>query len=83
MQNSWSYIYKSTDFIEKIKRIGKIPKDEILVTADVVGFIASIRHRGLEALRKELDEVCSSIILSNDLIKLAYFVLENNILIPS
>ena len=37
MQKSWSYIKVSGDFIEKIKRIGNIPEDAILVTADVVG----------------------------------------------
>ena len=79
-----SYIYKSTDFIEKIKKIGKTPKDEILLTGNVVGFIPNIPHKeGLEALRKELDEVPSSKILSNDLINLSEFVLKNNILVPS
>ena len=37
MQSSQSYIKDSGDFIKKIKNIGAIPKDSILVTADVVG----------------------------------------------
>ena len=44
MQNSWSYIRDSGDFIDKIKRIKNIPKDAILVTADVVGLYPCIPH---------------------------------------
>ena len=36
MQNTWSYIKDSGDFIMKIKNISTIPKDSILVTGDVV-----------------------------------------------
>ena len=72
MQNSWSYIRDSSDFIEKMKRIGEIPKDAILVTADVVGLYPSIPHKeGLEALREKLDQENISRILSGDLVKLA------------
>ena len=37
MQSSWSYIRNSSDFMEKMKRIGKILEDAILVSDDVVG----------------------------------------------
>ena len=37
MQESWSYIKYSTDFINNIGQIDDIPKNAILVTADVVG----------------------------------------------
>ena len=37
MQDSWSYIKDSGDFLKKIKSIGKIPEGAILVTADVIG----------------------------------------------
>ena len=37
MQNGWSYIRDSGDFIDKMKRIGKIPEGSFLVIADVVG----------------------------------------------
>ena len=37
MQSSWSYIQNSSDFMEKMKRIGKILEDAILVSDDVVG----------------------------------------------
>ena len=57
MQKSWSYIKDSGDFIEKIKRIGNIPEDAILVTADVVGLYPSIPHEfGLKALEKALEK---------------------------
>ena len=51
MQDSWSYIKDSGDFLKKIKSIGKIPDGSILVTADVIGLYPSISHEaGLEAL---------------------------------
>ena len=55
MQSSWSYIKDSGDFIKKIKDINNIPKDSILVTADVVWLYPSIPYEaGLEALEKAL-----------------------------
>ena len=39
MQSSRSYIKDSGDFIKKTKSLSTIPKDSILVTADVVGYI--------------------------------------------
>ena len=44
MQNGWSYIRDSDDFIDKMKRIGKIPEGSFLVSADVVGLCPSIPH---------------------------------------
>ena len=37
MQESWSYIKNSADFINKIDRIADIPENDILLSADVVG----------------------------------------------
>ena len=57
MQESWSYIKDSGDFLKKIKNIGKIPEGAILVSADVIGLYPSISHgAGLEALQKRLNE---------------------------
>ena len=51
MHNGWSYIRGSGDFIEKMKRIGKIPEGSLLVTADVVGLYSSIpQNEGISAL---------------------------------
>ena len=57
MQDSWSYIKGSGDFLKKIKNIGKIPEGTILVTAGIIGLYPGISHRTkLEALRKRLSE---------------------------
>ena len=55
MKKGLSYIKDSGDFISKIKRIGSVPENAILVTADVVGFYPSISHDvGLKALKQAL-----------------------------
>ena len=52
MQEGDSYIKDTGDFLNKIKNINAIPKNAILVTADVVGLYPSIPHQaGLKALR--------------------------------
>ena len=52
MQEGWSYIKDSGDFIKKLKNIDNIPQDTTMVTADVVGLYPSIpHHAGLEALK--------------------------------
>ena len=77
MQDSWSYIKDSSDFLKKIKSIGKIPEGAILVTADVIGLCPSISHEaGLEALRKRLNERDSPKILTENIIQMADFVLK-------
>ena len=79
MQSDWSYIWDSGDFIDKIKRIRKVPQGSFLVTADVVGLYLSIPHKeGILALKSKLEEQTSSKIPTNDLVKLAEFVLKNN-----
>ena len=55
MQDGWSYIKDSGDFIKKLKNIDPIPQDGIMVTADIVGLYPSIPNdAGLEALKKGL-----------------------------
>ena len=79
MQRSWSYIKDSGDFIEKIKRIGNILEDAILVTADVVGLYPSISHElGLKALEAALEKRESIQISTSELVKMAKFLLQNN-----
>ena len=57
MQSSRSYIRDSSGFIEKMKRIGKIPEDTILVTDHVVGLYPRLQHgEGPNALREKLVE---------------------------
>ena len=79
MQNGWSYIKDSNDFIKKIKHVKKIPDNAILVTADVVGLYPIIRHEmGLRALKEVLDRREEKKISTEDLVKMAEFVLKNN-----
>ena len=80
MQNSWSYIRDSGDFIDKIKRIKNISKDTILVTADVVGLYPCFSHvAGLKALKNALDARENKSIPTENLLKMAEFVLRNNV----
>ena len=79
MQSSRSYIKGSRDFIEEIKNISNIPKDSILATADVVGLYPSIPHKaGLKALEKALNNRTNKKVSTEDLVKMAKFVLKNN-----
>ena len=67
IQNGWSYIRDSGDFIDKIKRIGKVPEGYFLVTADVAGLYPSIPHKeGILALKSKLEEQTFSKIPTND-----------------
>ena len=52
-----SYIKDTSDFLRKIKDIGEIPKDAILVTMDVTGLYTNIDNtEGLEAMHEALEE---------------------------
>ena len=78
-QDNWSYIKDPGDFLKKTKYIGKIPKDAILVTADVIGLYPSISHEDvLEALPKSLSERDSVKVPAEDIVRMADFVLKNN-----
>ena len=79
MQESWSYIKNSPDFINKIGQIGDIPENAILVTADAVGFFPSIPHKaGLKTLKIALNKRKQKHIPTEKLINMAEFVLKNN-----
>ena len=79
MQNGWSYVKDSGDFIKKINNLDSIPENAILVTADVVGSYSSIPHEvGLRALREALDKRDEKTIPTEELLKMAEFVLKNN-----
>ena len=78
MQNGWSYIKDSNDFIKKIKHLKNIPDNALLVTSDVVGLYPSIPHEaGLRALKEVLDRREEKKISTEDLVKMAEFVLNN------
>ena len=74
-----SLTLKTGHFLEKIKTLGCIPDNALLVTADVVGLYPSIPHQaGLIALNEALDKKLSKKIPTDDLIKMTEFVLSNN-----
>ena len=51
MKGVRSYVKDTQDFLEKLKHLGKVPSNTILVTADVVSLYLSIPHEaGLETL---------------------------------
>ena len=80
MQNGWSYLRDSGDFIDKIKRIEKITEGPFLVTVDVVGLYPSIPHKeGIVAIKQKLEEQSSIKIPTNEMFNLAEFVLKNNL----
>ena len=55
MQKGLSFIRDSQHFLEKIKSIGSVLENAILVTADVAGLYPNIPHQaGLKLLRKHL-----------------------------
>ena len=58
-----------------------MPDNAILVTADVVGLYPSIPHQAdINTLKEALDKRPLKKIPTNDLIKMAEFVLSNNFL---
>ena len=79
MKAGKSYIKDSGDFLEKLKTLGNIPPNAILVTADVVGLYPSIPYdAGLKALYEKLEERTEKKIPSVNLVEMADFVLKNN-----
>ena len=80
MKQGESYIKDTGDFLEKLKSVEGIPKGAILVTADVVGLYPSIPYDGgLEILRKQYDKFKDKMVPTEDIIKMADFVLKNNL----
>ena len=80
MQNGKSYIRDSRHFLERIKNINTIPENAMLVTADVVDLYPSIPHEaGLGALKRALENRSVKKISTENLIKMAEFVLKNKV----
>ena len=77
MQNGWSYVKDSGDFIKKINNLDSIPENVILVKADVVSLYPSIPHEvGLRALREILEKRDEKTIPTEELLKMEEFVLK-------
>ena len=80
MKEGESYIRDSSDFLSKIKALGKIPEGSFLVTCDVVGLYPSIPHSdGLRTLERRLKERTEMKVPTEDLVEMANFVLKNNV----
>ena len=80
MQKGKSYTRDSGHFPEKIKNISTLPENAILVTADVVGLYSIISYQvGLSPLKEALENTSVKIIPTETLIKMAEFVLKNNL----
>ena len=78
MQSGKSYMKESGHILEKIKTLGCISDDAILVRADAVGLHSRIPHQAcLVSLRDALGKRLSKTIPTGDLIKMAEFVLSN------
>ena len=56
MQLAKSYVNDTSEFLRKIKELGKVLDGAILVTADVVGLYLSIPHEDhLDTLSEKLE----------------------------
>ena len=79
MQNGWSYIKDSGDFINKTINLSTTADDAILFTADRVGFCPSMPYEvGLRALREALDKQDKNYVPTEDLVKMEEVMLKNN-----
>ena len=79
MQDGWSFTKDTGDFLKKIKNLGKIPEDDILVAADVVGLYPNIPHNlGLQSLRKRLNETGICKVPTEEIILIAETIFKNN-----
>ena len=79
MKKGLSYIKDSSNFINKIRRMGSIPHNAILVIPDVATLYPSIPHDvGLKDLRETLDKREQKKIPTEELVQMTEFVLKNN-----
>ena len=77
MRSGMSYIKDTNDFLLKLKKLKKVLDNTILV--DVVRLYPSIpQNEGLEVLKKQFDNLYEKSIPTDNLAKMAEFVLKNN-----
>ena len=73
-----SYVKDSDNFISKIKRIGSVPENDILVMA-VLELYPIIPHgMGLKAFKQALDKREQKKIPTEDLLNMAEFILKSH-----
>ena len=79
MKGGKSYVKDTNHFLEKLRKLGKVPPDAILVTADVVGLDPSIPHdAGLKFFHEKLEERNGKSFPTADLVNTTDFLLKNN-----
>ena len=80
---SWNkeiHIKATGNFLEKLRATGEIPKGAILVIADVVGLYPSVPNdECLKVLRNQYDKFIDKTVPTEDIIKMAEFILKNNL----
>ena len=80
MKQGESYIRDTGDFLAKLKTAGEVPNRAILVTADVVGLYHSIPYsEDLDILKKQYENYPNKRVSTEDIVKMAGFVLKNNL----
>ena len=79
MQNGWSYIRDSNDFINKIKNLTNIPSNSTLVRADAVVLYPSIPDEsGSNAIKEALENRTRKFVPTSEILKMLELVLQNN-----
>ena len=79
MRSAKSYIKDTGNFLNKLKELGSVPQNALLVTVDVVGLYPSIPHQdGLDTLSIKLKQREDKKIPTEVLLKMTQFVLKNN-----
>ena len=74
--NVWSYIRDTTDFLLKLKELGQLHKDSLLVTIDVVSLYTNIPHKdGIRATKYALEKRQSKEPKTWVLLRLLHFIL--------
>ena len=74
-----SYIKDTNEFLRKLRGLGQLPPNALLVTLDVVALYPSIPHDGgLDALTSFLHENHFSNVVTRGIVDLARFVLTRN-----
>ena len=79
MHSAKSYVRDPSDSLKKLKELGCVPQNELLVTVDLLGLYPSIPHLdGLEALSIKLNQQVDKKIPTENQLKMTLFVLKNN-----
>ena len=79
VSKSKSFVKETNDFLRLLAKLGEIPDNALLCTADVVRLYPDIPHgEGLAAMRKALDTRQNPSIPTESLVSLGKSVLDSN-----